>query len=1836
MRSDSEKNRQTTRRAGSNTSTGKPKVVSAQSARIEEQRKKEAAAAKAESTAKGGKSAAEKKSSKAVSNGKVIRRTLGGILLASALFVAAIPSDKSGITKADNPSETGSGPNYDTDISAARNGDVTSDVDSKLDPSNYSDDQKFFSYQITKINNSWVLMWQYQFYIDTINGMTSQAVVCDYNDTYAVEALDLTTNIITGYDYVSEADYNAFVQTCNTTTFKLEESPYSNSAAISELVNKLKRYFSEDYEKWEDEYDAALENWRNEHKDDPGYDPTYIPTFNELSISAFSRTGANMSDETKRIYYCDTHSGLDAGSLSGYTLTPLTNSAQGSAYYTGSFDTQSGSAITGDIPSGDTIYIVTKYESSTNCDENGFKYLGNKMVTAIAKEAFKGTEKVDKITIGGSVAYIGDEAFLDSFLKEVTLQSVTFIGNRVFKDCSYLTTATLNNQTKTIGKEAFKGCKVLKAIKIPTGVTSIGFGAFADCEVLENVDMTENHGCTIGEYAFYNDSKLNSVTFPEDYAISFGTASFALKDGTGGGDSLSEFSFPVKLGSYKSAINDDTYSFSVWDVADESQKNVSSRLGDYILSGRQNLKIVTMPKELGSNDVEFIPDGTFHGCSGLERVYLGVKGTLTTYNSKVKFSKGLFTDVINEDLAVYGPQYVVGSSNPAWPRKSTWVAVSSVCDYVPYIYYDGSTEHYEIGIPPYRYELEVDEDAGTASIVSCEFIDTPSDIDPLVVPSEIAGYDVKALGDGCFKGIKDYIVRLEIEDDSVTEIGDSVFNDCSKLVEADLGNGVVTIGNDAFSDCPLLERIFISEAIESVGNHAFENDPQLEHVYWSAPGDLSRLTNIGTAAFETGSDKLYFHGEIDDAYLPFTYAMNSSNEINDDSVNICYVMSDPYNLYVIHDNVENTNLLIDYPHYKDLPATTKTAFENGSPTTAQLNEINATKYIDIPEAIESVDVVSWLDNNSANTTYNKKNWIYVDDASDEFPDGTVKDRTNVDNAGNKRRDVYGDSSYKDTSDAGCEDGYYAGLFSGYSTESTEVLLEEPGRQFDAVKGNDWIKSVNMPGVKSVPDYCFDSCERLESVIISADCDDLGEHAFQGCTALGSLGTNGNTKYLYDNYVIYEDKGGNLELKECLPSRGIVSGTSKDRWVNTSNDPNLAKVTSIADAAFRDCDGITKADLSDANITKIPQECFYKCDNLTEVLLPDTCMNIQTKAFDEGAKNLEMKLPCDSNISETAFDKDAQEIVIHTYPDCKMTLAYDPAGYDNITVVGDLDTYYWFTFYNEDMTIFEQHKVTSGADDKYPKNEPTPKLAAHNGWAFSSWSPMESSKLDNATEDRQWIAIFEEKTSPLEDNIKQDADALKESADEVAKASPLSANRAETVDAVEDLVSKYNKLVKDFNELSPDSEDYGPIAAAMKALENEMADIVQDYGDIFDINPDGTVKLEADELEKATEAATADIIKELGNLADLAEAVSEATKASAYATATAAAREASNKTNPPATTSPAASASASVSASATASNKASASSAASNSNNPSASASSGYNVIVENGAGTGQYGVGKVVTITAYAPPDGKVFDKWTTSNSDIGFSDPTAVSTTFIMPSHDVKVTATYKSAGAGTTPGSSSNNNASGTPGTGKNSTSNNSASKGNTEVRVTTDTIDNNNKNLASATVAGSTDNFVLKITDSAAAYAEVEQALRNKYGDEFDYVKFVAFDISLYDETGTMKVENTENLAVTITLPIPDEMVSYAGNNKVGVVINGQMEEKTAQFTTIDGVPCIKFTATHFSPYSVFVNTEHMQAGSADDTPKTGDGIAPKWFLSAGMVSMSCVLFLWKDRRPKKKKK
>lgn len=70
----------------------------------------------------------------------------------------------------------------------------------------------------------------------------------------------------------------------------------------------------------------------------------------------------------------------------------------------------------------------------------------------------------------------------------------------------------------------------------------------------------------------------------------------------------------------------------------------------------------------------------------------------------------------------------------------------------------------------------------------------------------------------------------------------------------------------------------------------------------------------------------------------------------------------------------------------------------------------------------------------------------------------------------------------------------------------------------------------------------------------------------------------------------------------------------------------------------------------------------------------------------------------------------------------------------------------------------------------------------------------------------------------------------------------------------------------------------------------------------------------------------------------------------------------------------------------------------------------YALVVENGSGDGRYKAGEQVTITADKAPEGKVFDKWVTSNGGT-FADAASATTTFTMPGNDVTVTATYKDA---------------------------------------------------------------------------------------------------------------------------------------------------------------------------------------------------------------------------------
>lgn len=280
----------------------------------------------------------------------------------------------------------------------------------------------------------------------------------------------------------------------------------------------------------------------------------------------------------------------------------------------------------------------------------------------------------------------------------------------------------------------------------------------------------------------------------------------------------------------------------------------------------------------------------------------------------------------------------------------------------------------------------------------------------------------------------------------------------------------------------------------------------------------------------------------------------------------------------------------------------------------------------------------------------------------------------------------------------------------------------------------------------------------------------------------------------------------------------------------------------------------------------------------------------------------------------------------------------------------------------------------------------------------------------------------------------------------------------------------------------------------------------------------------------------------------------------------------------------------------------------------------FTLTVANGSGSGSYVAGAQVIIVANEPASSQEFDKWTTNNTNIKFISEALTATAFTMPAENCTVTATYKAktnTGGGGTGGNDNQGGNNTKPGDKYDGT------------YVDIDKPGISNGQISSATINGSADNFVVKITDDPFATESAYRALQYEYGDMSD-IMFSAMDISLYDSKGTTEIKDTSSISVTITIPIPDSLVPYGGNCKVAAIKNDKLDKLKATFKTIEKVPCIQFTASHFSPYVVYVDTGNLSAsGTIDSAPKTGDFMQPKWFLSAGLFLCAMVLFLKKDK-------
>lgn len=260
--------------------------------------------------------------------------------------------------------------------------------------------------------------------------------------------------------------------------------------------------------------------------------------------------------------------------------------------------------------------------------------------------------------------------FPDGYTKEYELpMTIKKIAAGVFENKQNLKKITITKNVELIDTLAFKGCKNLKDLLFETGGTEdliIGDGAFQYCYALTDVALPDRTK-RIGSSAFamdnyYNDS-LKSITLNNGLEIIGANAFFR----TG----IKEITIPYtvqKIGSgafigslletitFEETPKTDANGNAITPVplAFETAKINSKKVEVFVPNSTgmflscEGLKRIVLPERL-----EYIPSGTFQGCSAIEYVYIpSTVQNSTVYNSSGS-SKSTKVRAIG-DKAFYG------------------------------------------------------------------------------------------------------------------------------------------------------------------------------------------------------------------------------------------------------------------------------------------------------------------------------------------------------------------------------------------------------------------------------------------------------------------------------------------------------------------------------------------------------------------------------------------------------------------------------------------------------------------------------------------------------------------------------------------------------------------------------------------------------------------------------------------------------------------------------------------------------------------------------------------------------------------------------------------------------------------------------------------------------------------------------------------------------------------------------------------------------------------------------------------------------------------------------
>lgn len=113
-------------------------------------------------------------------------------------------------------------------------------------------------------------------------------------------------------------------------------------------------------------------------------------------------------------------------------------------------------------------------------------------------------------------------------------------------------------------------------------------------------------------------------------------------------------------------------------------------------------------------------------------------------------------------------------------------------------------------------------------------------------------------------------------------------------------------------------------------------------------------------------------------------------------------------------------------------------------------------------------------------------------------------------------------------------------------------------------------------------------------------------------------------------------------------------------------------------------------------------------------------------------------------------------------------------------------------------------------------------------------------------------------------------------------------------------------------------------------------------------------------------------------------------------------------------------------------------------------------------------------------------------------------------------------------------------------------------------------------------------LKINSDAATKQAIEEALSEQAPMLPKDAVVFPLDISFFSSGTDTKIQPNSGTSVKIRVPVPTELLVNKESIVVVCIINGKLTVLDTKIVEVDGVYCVEFTASHFSPYAFVVDT------------------------------------------------